>query len=324
MFIPVKKKDNFAIEMSFDISVILLLMYRLFIIFVSICLSTICICIHAQSPFIAATGRWETVYDHPWVDSVYNSLTEDERIAQLMTVAAYSNRDEAHVKEIGALISRYRIGGLIFFQGSPVRQAIQTNYYQSLSKTPLLISIDGEWGLAMRLDSVPLFPRQMLLGAVQDHTLVFKFGQEVGREWQRMGIHINYAPVVDINTNPKNPVINNRAFGDEKENIAQLGLLYMQGMQSMHILTSAKHFPGHGDTQTDSHLGLPVITKSYVQLSDTEWYPYRYLIERNLSGVMVSHLNVPSLDETPGSIASVSRRIVTDILRDTLQFDGLV
>lgn len=278
----------------------------------------------AQSPFIAAAGRWETVPDHPWVDSVYNSLTDDERIAQLMTVAAYSNRNEAHVKEISALVSKYNIGGIIFFQGGPVRQAIQTNRYQSLSKTPLLISIDGEWGLGMRLDSVPLFPRQMLLGAIQDNWLIYRFGQEVGREWQRMGIHINFAPVVDINTNPRNPVINNRAFGDEKEGVAERGLLYMQGMQSMHILTSAKHFPGHGDTQTDSHLGLPVVSQSYAQLSETEWYPYRYLMERNLSGVMVSHLNVPSLDSAPGSIASVSRRIVTGILRDTLQFDGLI
>ena len=277
----------------------------------------------AQS-YLASAMPWTVPETHPWVDSVFRQMTLDDKIAQLFMVAAYSNRDEQHVRETGRLISTYHIGGLIFFQGGPVRQARQTNYYQSLSKVPLLVAIDGEWGLAMRLDSVVTYPRQMMLGAIQDDRLIFRFGQEVGRQWRRMGIHVNFAPVVDINSNPDNPVINNRAFGDRKTDIARKSLLYMQGMQSMHILTSAKHFPGHGDTQVDSHLGLPTIGHDYAHFDTLEFFPYKYLINRYLSGVMVSHLNVPELDPAPGSIASVSHRIVTDILRDSLHFDGVI
>lgn len=278
----------------------------------------------AQAATLPAANDFQIDEHHPWVDSVFNALTLDERIAQLFMVAAYSNRDEAHVKEIGNLIREYHIGSLIFFQGGPVRQAKQTNYYQSLSKIPLLIAIDGEWGLAMRLDSVPLFPRQMMMGALPYDDVIYRFGQEIGREWQRMGIHVNFAPVVDINSNPKNPVINNRAFGDKKEEVARQALAYMNGMQSMHILTSAKHFPGHGDTQTDSHYALPLIQHTYARIDSIDFFPYRRLIAEHLSGVMVSHLNVPHLDPAKNSIASVSKRIVTDILRDSLHFNGLV
>ncbi len=276
----------------------------------------------AQPP--APYGTWEPELDHPWVDSVYQSMTEDERIAQLMMVAAYSNRDEAHIKEIAALVSQYKIGGLIFFQGGPVRQARMTNRFQAISKVPLLIAIDGEWGLSMRLDSVPLYPRQMMLGAVQDRQLIYRFGQEVARQCRRIGIHLNFAPVVDINTNPQNPVINNRAFGDDKQDISERALMYMEGMQSARLLTSAKHFPGHGDTEVDSHLGLPTVLQSYEQLDDISLYPYKYLIDRNLTGIMVAHLHVPALDDAPGSIASVSERIVSGLLRDSLHFKGLV
>ncbi|RLD62591.1 MAG: serine hydrolase, partial [Bacteroidetes bacterium] len=184
--------------------------------------------------------------DTPWADSVYKTLNSEERIAQLLHVAAYSNRDSNHVKEIAGLIQKYKIGGLIFFQGGPVRQANQTNYYQSISKVPIMISIDGEWGLKMRLDSTIKFPFQMALGAIENDSLIYKMGREIAKELKRMGIQVNFAPVADVNNNPNNPVINYRSFGENKYKVTNKSLMYMKGMQDEFILANAKHFPGHG------------------------------------------------------------------------------
>ena len=261
-----------------------------------------------------------------WVDSVFNSLTPDERIAQLIMVAAYSNRDQKHIDDVTCLINTYNLGGVIFFQGGPIRQVEMTNYFQSCAKTPLLIGIDGEWGLGMRLDSTISFPRQMMLGAMssQNDSLIYQMGTEIADELKTMGIQLNFAPVVDINSNPNNPVINNRSFGENKYKVARKGILYMKGMQDHGVIATAKHFPGHGDTNTDSHLTLPVIKYPYSQLDTLELYPFRELIKNNVGGLMVAHLFVPAIDSTKNIATTLSRKVATDLIRDSLKYNGLV
>lgn len=259
-----------------------------------------------------------------WADSVIKTLTLDEKIAQLLMVAAYSNKDEKHYKEIDSLIIKYKIGGLIFMQGGPLRQAALNNRYQTLSKVPLLISIDGEWGLAMRLDSVVKYPWQMTLGAIQDNELIFQMGQDIGEQCKRLGIHVNFAPVVDINVNPKNPIINARSFGENKYKVAEKGVAYMEGLQSMNVLANAKHFPGHGDTDTDSHKALPVINHSRDRINKLELYPFKQLIGEGLASMMVAHLFMPAFDTSANTATTLSKKVVTDLLKDSLQFKGLV
>ena len=260
---------------------------------------------------------------HPWVDSVLNTLSEDERIAQLIVVAAFSDSDDAHKNEILKLIREQKVGGLIFFQGGPVRETKLINEYQSVSKVPLLMAIDAEWGLGMRLDSTISFPYQMTLGAIQDDSLIYKMGVAVARQMKRAGLHINFAPVVDVNNNPSNPVINFRSFGEERDNVARKAIAYMKGMQDNGILTTAKHFPGHGDTGTDSHYALPLIVHGRERLDSLELYPFRQIVNAGIAGVMVAHLNVPALDSS-NVPSTLSRKIVTDLLRNELGFTGLI
>ncbi len=262
--------------------------------------------------------------DTHWADSVFKTLTSEERIAQLFMVAAYSNKDITHVKEIKKLVEKYKIGGLIFFQGGPLRQAKLTNTYQSLSKVPLFIAIDAEWGLAMRLDSTTKFPRQMTLGAIQNDTLIYTMGAEIARQCKRIGMQINFAPVVDINNNPLNPVISNRSFGENKFNVTRKAAMYMKGMQDNGVLANAKHFPGHGDTDSDSHKTLPTVKSSRDRLDTLELYPFKQLIAQGLGSMMVAHLFVPALDTTPNQASTLSKKIVTGLLKDTLGFKGLV
>lgn len=259
-----------------------------------------------------------------WADSVFKTLTPDERIAQLFMVAAYSNKDKQHVKEIKKLVDQYKIGGLIFFQGGPARQAYLANCYQSCSKVPLFMAMDAEWGLAMRLDSTVKFPRQMTLGAMQDDSLVYQMGREIARECKRLGMQINFAPVVDINNNPLNPVISNRSFGENKLNVTRKAMMYMKGMQDEGVLANAKHFPGHGDTESDSHKTLPVIKASRARLDTLELYPFKELFANGLASIMVAHLSIPALDTTPNQASTLTKRIVTGLLKDTLGFRGLV
>lgn len=268
-------------------------------------------------PFYALTNTH-------WTDSVYLTLSPDERIAQLFMVAAYSNKDKNHVDDIKELVSKYRIGGLIFFQGGPVREAILTNEYQSLSKVPLMISIDGEWGLAMRLDSTTQFPRQMSLGALQNDTLIYQMGAEIARQCKRLGIHVNLAPVVDINSNPLNPVISNRSFGENKYLVARKAAMYMKGMQDNGVMANAKHFPGHGDTDSDSHKTLPTIKHSKEMLDSLDLYPFKQLMEKGLGSLMVAHLFIPSLDSTKNTASTLSKTIVTGLLKNELKFNGLI
>ncbi len=262
--------------------------------------------------------------DMHWVDSVYNSLSTDQKIAQLFMVAAYSNRDSSHIKEIANLIKKYQIGGLIFMQGGPVREAKLTNYYQSISKTPLMISIDGEWGLAMRLDSTMSFPKQMTLGAIQNDSLIYQMGRIVAKQCKRIGVTINFAPDIDVNNNPKNPVIGVRSFGENKYNVVRKGLMYMKGMQDEHVLTTGKHFPGHGDTDADSHVSLPIINHSRKRLDTLELYPFTQLINNGISGIMVAHLQVPALEKAKNTATTLSYNVVTKLLKEQMGFKGLV
>jgi beta-N-acetylhexosaminidase len=259
-----------------------------------------------------------------WVDSVFNSLTPDERITQLMMIPSWSNRDRKHIDEICDEIRKYNIGGVVFFQGGPIREAQQTNLYQWTAKTPLLIGIDGEWGLSMRLDSTLIFPRQMMLGAVQDNKLIYQMGVEIAHQLKALGININFAPVIDVNNNPLNPVISNRSFGENKFLVAEKGIAYMKGMQDNGILTTAKHFPGHGDTNEDSHLALPVLNFGMNRLDSIELYPFRQLISNKVGGIMVAHLHVPSLDSAKNIPSTLSYNTVTGLLKKKLGYNGLI
>lgn len=259
-----------------------------------------------------------------WVDSVYETLSEDERIAQLIMIAAFSNRDSAHIKEVECAVREQKVGGLIFFKGNPTRQAALTNYFQSQAKVPLLIGIDGEWGVGMRLDSVLTFPRQMVLGGAQNEDAAYQMGIAVGNQCRRMGIHVNFAPDVDVNNNPKNPVINDRSFGENKYWVAKLGSQYAKGMQNQHIMACAKHFPGHGDTETDSHYSLPVVKGERKRLDSLELYPFKELIKNDVMCVMTAHLNVPALDTTLNTPSSLSKKIVTGLLKEEMGFEGIV
>jgi beta-N-acetylhexosaminidase len=259
-----------------------------------------------------------------WVDSVWQSLSPRERIGQLFQIAAYSNRGASHQQEVQRLIQDYGIGGVVFFQGGPHRQATMCNELQAVARVPLLISMDCEWGLGMRLDSTISFPYQMTLGAIEDNKLIYQMGREIGRQFQRLGMHVNYAPVVDVNNNPENPVINYRSFGEDKFSVTEKGHAYMKGMQDQGIIATAKHFPGHGDTGVDSHYDLPVIKHSSKRLNELEMYPFRQLMESGLASVMVAHLSIPAFDDTPNQASTLSQPIVTEILQKELGFQGII
>lgn len=259
-----------------------------------------------------------------WVDSVYAGMSLDQKIGQLLMVAAYSNRDSTHEKELRRLIVERHIGGLIFFQGGPVRQLQMINRLQAASKTPLMVAMDAEWGVGMRLDSTISYPFQMTLGAISDISLIEKMGAAIGRQLQQVGAQVNFAPVVDVNNNPHNPVINYRSFGENREEVAQRGLAYMRGLESAGVLAVAKHFPGHGDTDTDSHYDLPVVKHLPERLDSLELYPFKKLIAEDISGVMIAHMSVPTLDATPNLPTTLSKPVVTGLLKEKLGFDGLI
>ena len=259
-----------------------------------------------------------------WVDSVYNAMTLEEKFGQLFMVAAYSNKDSAHIKAIDKLIVNHKIGGLIFFQGGPLSQVKLTNRYQSKSKISLFIGNDAEWGLGMRLDSTYRYPWNMTLGAIQDMRLLEKVGMQIGQQSKCMGLQFNFAPVLDINSNPKNPIIGFRSFGEDKFKVTERAVAIMKGFQSQGLFSTGKHFPGHGDTETDSHKKLPTIHSSKERLADVEFYPYKKIFHEGLSSVMVAHLNVPSLEPRPNFPSSISYNVVTDILQKELGFQGLI
>jgi beta-N-acetylhexosaminidase len=263
-----------------------------------------------------------------WADSVFSTLSPDERISQLIMVAGYSNRTRSYEDSLTALVRQYRLGGVIFFQGGPLRQAKLTNRLQAASAVPMLVAMDAEWGLGMRLDSTVRYPYQMTLGAMPaglaSETLIYRMGADLARQARRLGVHVNFAPSVDVNNNPNNPVINFRSFGEDREQVYRRARAYMLGMQDNRLLTSLKHFPGHGDTGTDSHFDLPVIVKSRAQLDSLELYPFRRLIAEGASGVMIAHLSIPALDTTKNRPSTLSPGIITGLLKNELGFRGLV
>ena len=274
--------------------------------------------------FILSTCFMVSAQQNNWVDSVYNAMTEQQRIGQLFMVAAYSNKSEEHYKKIDKLVHQHHIGGVIFFQGTPLKQVELTNRYQSKAKVPLFVAIDGEWGLAMRLKHTMHFPYQMTLGAIQNNELIYDMGRQIGLQCKRIGIHVNFAPVVDVNVNPNNPVIGYRSFGENKFNVTEKARAYIKGLQSVKVLANAKHFPGHGDTDMDSHLALPVISHNLKRLEDIELYPFRELFKDSLGSIMVAHLQIPALDSTPNTATTLSKNVVTNLLKDKMGFEGLI
>lgn len=263
------------------------------------------------------------VPQNAWVDSVYAALNDTQRLAQLFMVAAFSTTDKPDAK-LEALIRNYNLGGLIFMKGTPVRQANLTNHYQSLARTPMLIAMDAEWGLAMRLDSLQRYPYQITLGAIADDKLVYDMGRQLAAQCRAMGVHISFSPVVDVNNNPANPVIGHRSFGSSKYVVANRGARYMQGLQEHGIIACAKHFPGHGDTDADSHEATPVIRGDRKRLDTLELYPFRHLINEGVASVMVAHLSVPAIDPTPKTPTTLSPKAINELLRHDLRFKGLV
>jgi len=263
-----------------------------------------------------------------WVDSVFKTLSSDHKIGQLMVVRlssidGASRKVTFYEKEVSEAIKKYNIGGICLFQGGPLKQANLINYFQSIAKTPILIAIDAENGLGMRLDSVMPLPRQMMMGAVQDPALIYEYGKVVGQQCKRMGIQVNYAPVVDVNNNPNNPVINDRSFGEDKYKVATHAIQYMKGMQDVGVMACAKHFPGHGDVDVDSHYDLPVINKSKQQLDSLELYPFREIFKAGIGSVMIAHLFIPAIDNTANRATSLSYKNVTTLLRDEMGYQGL-
>ncbi len=282
-----------------------------------------CICsnVRAQQkkPYIQSINS-----PNKWVDSVYRRMNRREKIGQLFMIRAHTNRGQAYEDSVAKVIAKEHIGGLVFFQGGPARQAALTNRYQAISSIPLMIAMDAEWGLAMRLDSTLAYPFQLTLGAIQNNNLLYKMGQQMAKDFKRLGMHINFAPVMDINNNPNNPIINYRSFGDNKFNVATKSIAYMQGMQDNGVLTTAKHYPGHGDTDVDSHYDLPQLNFSTTRLDSLEMYPFKQAIKQNLSGVMVAHMNIPALDSTKNLPSTLSKPVITGWLKQKQGFKGLV
>ncbi len=261
-----------------------------------------------------------------WVDSVFQLLTEEERIGQLFMLRAHSNKGAQHVADLESAIKKYKIGGLCFFQGTPEKQVEIINELQSATgNVPLLIAMDAEWGLGMRMSGSTIsYPRQLMLGAIRNNRLLYEMGEEVARQLKRVGVHINFAPVADINNNAANPVIHERSFGEDRYNVLVKSYMYALGMHDSGVMACAKHFPGHGDTDVDSHYGLPVIGHSPDRLDSIELYPFAGLAKGGIGSMMVGHLNIPALDERENRPTTLSRATVTDILREQMGYEGLI
>ena len=260
-----------------------------------------------------------------WVKQKLESMSLEEKVGQLFMIRAHSDLGPDHIKSVESQIEKYQIGGLCFFQGTPTKQAELTNQYQKLSKLPLMIAIDGEWGLGMRHKKTAFsYPRQLTLGAISDNTLIFEMGKRIASHLKRIGTHVNFAPVVDININPNNPVIHTRSFGEDIFNVTTKSFAYMKGMQDYDIMACVKHFPGHGDTDVDSHYDLPVISHTRARLDSVELTPFRVLSELGVASVMSAHLSVPSIDDSPNRPTSLSEKAIDGILRNQMHFDGIV
>ena len=260
-----------------------------------------------------------------WADSIYEAMSIDQRVGQLIMIRAHSNLGKEHEDGVRALIDKYEVGALCFFQGTPKRQIELTNDYQTRAKLPLLVAMDAEWGLGMRLkESAMSFPKQLALGAIDDENLIYEMGREIGRQLRRVGVHLNFAPVVDVNNNKNNPVINTRSFGEGHKSVASKGTMYMMGMQEEGVLACAKHFPGHGDTDVDSHYDLPIINHNFNRLDSIELKPFHRLIARGVNSIMVAHMHVPALDDQENMPSTLSYKTVTELLKNKMGFSGLI
>ncbi|MGN7867118.1 glycoside hydrolase family 3 protein [Chryseobacterium sp. 22458] len=259
-----------------------------------------------------------------WVDKTYRNLSQDEKLGQLFIVALYTNKGEDYISQIRNIVTNDKIGGLILMQDDAAREINLVNEFQQKSKVPLMIGMDAEWGLFQRIATAHKFPWAMTLGAIQDKNLVYQMSAKIAEDCHRMGINWDFAPVVDVNTNPNNPIIGNRSFGSEVNNVISSALSYSNGLQDNNILAAIKHFPGHGDTSTDSHLDLPVVSHNTDRLNTVELAPFKALMDKGIGGVMVAHLYVPSLESGKGIPASVSKNIITGLLKDKLGYKGLI
>ena len=260
-----------------------------------------------------------------WIQSNLENMTIDEKIGQMMIIRAYSKGDEAEKNYILSLIEKYKIGGVCFFQGDPERQVMLTNMFKGSLKIPLFIAIDGEWGLGMRHSEKTIsFPKNLILGAIQDESLIYKLGKEIGSQCKTLGINFNFSPVADININSKNPVIYDRSFGESKENVTSKSYLMFKGLEDAGVLSCAKHFPGHGDTDKDSHYTLPVLEHDKYRLDDVELFPFRRLAAQNIGSIMVGHLYLSKVETDVNRPASLSRTIITGMLREELSYRGLI
>lgn len=259
-----------------------------------------------------------------WVEKTYKNLSQDEKLGQLFIVALYTNKGEDYINQVRNIVTNDKIGGLILMQDDAAREISLVNEFQQKSKVPLMIGMDAEWGLFQRIATAHKFPWAMTLGAIQDKNLIYQMSAKIAEDCHRMGINWDFAPVVDVNTNPNNPIIGNRSFGSEVDNVISSALSYSNGLQDNNILAAIKHFPGHGDTSTDSHLDLPVVSHNMERLNSTELAPFKALMDKGIGGVMVAHLYVPSLESGKGVPASVSKNIITGLLKDKLGYKGLI
>ncbi|WP_162031477.1 glycoside hydrolase family 3 protein [Chryseobacterium potabilaquae] len=261
---------------------------------------------------------------HQWVEKTYQSLSQDEKLGQLFIVALYTNKGENEINNVRNIVINDKIGGLILMQDDAAREINLVNEFQQKSKVPLMIGMDAEWGLFQRIATAHKFPWAMTLGAIQDKNLIYQMATKIAEDCHRMGINWDFAPVVDVNTNPNNPIIGNRSFGSEVSNVITSALAYSNGLQDHHILAAIKHFPGHGDTDTDSHLDLPVVSHDLDRLNNIELAPFKALVNKGIGGVMVAHLYVPNLESGKGIPASVSKNIITNLLKEKLGYKGLI
>lgn len=259
-----------------------------------------------------------------WVEKTYNQLSMDEKLGQLFIVALYTNKGDDHIEQVRQLVKKEQLGGLILMQDNPERHIQLVNEFQSYSKTPMLIGMDAEWGLFQRIAVAKKFPWAMTLGAIQDKNLIHTMAAKIADDAKRMGVNWDFAPVVDVNTNPKNPIIGNRSFGSEVGNVTASALAYSEGLQHNNVLAAIKHFPGHGDTDVDSHLDLPVVSHDIQRLNSIELAPFKALMNKGIGGVMVAHLYVPALEPQQGIPASISKNIITDLLKGQLGYKGLI
>lgn len=259
-----------------------------------------------------------------YADSLYSNLSLEEKIGQLYIVALYTNKDENHISQVRSLVEKENIGGVILMQDDAQREISLVNEFQQKSRVPMLFGMDAEWGLYQRLKNTHKFPWAMTLGAIQDNALIYEMGAKIAEDAKKMGIYWNFAPVVDVNTNPKNPIIGNRSFGSDVQNVIAKGLAYAQGLQDNGVLAVIKHFPGHGDTDVDSHLDLPVVAHSLARLNQIELAPFRALMDKKIGGVMVAHLYVPALEKRKNVPASVSYDVVHQLLKEKLKYNGLI